>query len=522
MARKKKSKKYKDIRIEITESEVNRRIDQIEALDCDSELREFLINTLQALVGLDKLLGMKETTLARLRKIFNKQTEKIQPNQSDNDPDAAKSRGGRKAGQGNNSSEAYPYANQQNHQLEEHLHAGQSCPECNSGTLYEYIPGIFIKITGQPNFEATQHITEKVRCNSCGAIFEAKCEEKCSGKYDSSVSSILAILHYQASTPYYRLEKIQKQLMAPMPRSVQCQLMESLANNLLPVWKAMINFAQDCKFFYSDDTRGKVISLIRENMKLSKAERKGIFTTGIIAKDDKAQAVLFFTGRKHSGENLSDLLIDVPPGLVPQVMSDALSSNNLDQQIEYIKLLCLVHGRRNFLDLEEVFKQEVDFILQNIAIVYKNEKYIKDSGMDDAQRLKYHQEHSGAVMEKIYHWCEQKMNNKEIEPNSSLGQAIKYLLKHWEGLTGFLRHEGAALDNNEMEQKLRTPVLNRKNWLFYHNESTALMGDIILSVLKTCEVNNVNPFNYLEHVQKNAEQVKASPDQFLPWAVDLK
>ena len=369
-------------------------------------------------------------------------------------------------------------------------------PYSNSGTI--------------SNFEATQHVTEKVRCSSCGAIFEAKCEEKCGGKYDSSVSSIIAILHYMASTPYYRLEKIQRQLMSPMPRSVQCQLMEELANTLLPVWLAMMGFAQTCKLFYADDTRGKVISLMRENMQLSKSERKGIFTTGIIAENDNAQAVLFFTGRKHSGENLSALLEKAPPGLVPQVMSDALSSNNLAAKIEYIKLLSLIHGRRNFIDLEMIFKEESEFILKKIAKVYKHEAHTKDTGMSDLERLQYHQEHSGPVMQEIKKWCNDKINNKEVEPNSSLGQAIKYIIKHWEGLTGFLREEGAPLDNNIIEQKLRTPVLNRKNWLFYHNESTAL---------KTCEANNVNPFNYLEHIQKNAEKVKESPDQFLPWIV---
>ena len=310
------------MRIEITEDEINRRMDQIEQLDCDSELRDFLVSALRALIRFDKLLGMKETTLARLRKVFNKQSEKTQPegksgNQSG---DPKKKPGGRRPGQGNNTIESYPYANQQNHELDKDLKPGNVCPACNSGSLYEYLPGIFIKITGQPNFEATQHVTEKVRCSSCGAIFEAKCEEKCGGKYDSSVSSIIAILHYMASTPYYRLEKIQRQLMSPMPRSVQCQLMEELANTLLPVWLAMMGFAQTCKLFYADDTRGKVISLMRENMQLSKSERKGIFTTGIIAESDNAQAVLLFkscslslkTSRTASIRNLCCLAINPP------------------------------------------------------------------------------------------------------------------------------------------------------------------------------------------------------------------
>jgi len=39
-----------------------------------------------------------------------------------------------------------------------------------------------------------------------------------------------------------------------------------------------------------------------------------------------------------------------------------------------------------------------------------------------------------------------------VEPNSGLGQAISYLLKHWEKLTLFLRQPGAPLDNSIVER----------------------------------------------------------------------
>lgn len=54
-----------------------------------------------------------------------------------------------------------------------------------------------------------------------------------------------------------------------------------------------------------------------------------------------------------------------------------------------------------------------------------------------------------------------------------------YLLNHWDGLTSFLSIEGAELENNQLEQKLRVTVLNRKNWFFYKLEQGALIDDII-------------------------------------------
>ena len=113
--------------------------------------------------------------------------------------------------------------------------------------------------------------------------------------------------------------------------------------------------------------------------------------------------------------------------------------------------------------------------------------------------------------------CQQLLENHAVEPNSSLGQAIKYMLKHWCGLTEFLRTPGVPLDNNFLEGQLRLAVLNRRNWLFYKTLIGALVGDVITSTIKTCDANNKNSFDYLVWVQKNAEDVRKNPGNYLPW-----
>jgi hypothetical protein len=60
----------------------------------------------------------------------------------------------------------------------------------------------------------------------------------------------------------------------------------------------------------------------------------------------------------------------------------------------------------------------------------------------------FHQEHSGPVMEKLHGWLEAQFAERKTEPNSGLGKAITYLLRHWKALTTFLREAGAPLDNN--------------------------------------------------------------------------
>ena len=79
------------------------------------------------------------------------------------------------------------------------------------------------------------------------------------------------------------------------------------------------------------------------------------------------------------------------------------------------------------------------------------------------QRLRFHQEHSQPVMDALHAWFEAQFNEKKVEPNSGLGEAITYCLKRWTRLTLFLRQAGAPLDSNLVERALKKCILHRKN-----------------------------------------------------------
>ena len=98
-----------------------------------------------------------------------------------------------------------------------------------------------------------------------------------------------------------------------------------------------------------------------------------------------------------------------------------------------------------------------------------------------------------------------------------MGSAIKYMKNHWDKLTTFLRVAGAPLDNNIIERGLKKVVLHRKNSLFYRTAKGAAVGDLYMSIIQTCQLNNVDPFDYLTQVQRHAAAVAANPSQWLPW-----
>jgi len=133
------------------------------------------------------------------------------------------------------------------------------------------------------------------------------------------------------------------------------------------------------------------------------------------------------------------------------------------------------------------------------------------------ERLCFHQEHSGPLMKTLHEWMEAQLAERKTEPNSGLGKAIRYMLRHWLPLTLFLREPGAPIDNNLVERILKKAILHRKNSLFYKTLNGARVGDLFMSLIHTCELNGANPFDYLAELQRHGEQLKRSPSEWMPW-----
>jgi hypothetical protein len=131
----------------------------------------------------------------------------------------------------------------------------------------------------------------------------------------------------------------------------------------------------------------------------------------------------------------------------------------------------------------ENFPEECRHVIEELAKVYKNDEVARDKGMSPEERLAFHQANSGPVMEELHAWLNRQFDEKLIEPNSGLGDAISYSLDHWEKLTQFLRTPGAPLDNNICESALRKAVIHRNNSLFYKTEHGAEVGDGFMSLI---------------------------------------
>jgi hypothetical protein len=226
---------------------------------------------------------------------------------------------------------------------------------------------------------------------------------------------------------------------------------------------------------------------------------------------------LYFTGCKHAGENLAEVLklrsLELPPIIQ---MCDALS-RNVPKIVQTLVGNCNAHGRRNFVKVTANFPEPCRFVLEIFREIYGYDAVAREQGMSAEERLAFHQEHSKPVMEKLHAWLEVQFDERLVEPNSGLGHAISYLLNHWPKLTLFLEKAGVPVDNNIVERALKKAILHRKNSLFYKTRKGAQMGDLFMSLIHTCELNDVNAFDYLTELLRHTEELKQNPSEWMPW-----
>jgi transposase len=198
---------------------------------------------------------------------------------------------------------------------------------------------------------------------------------------------------------------------------------------------------------------------------------------------------------------------------------DALSRNvpKLAEGVEILLANCLAHGRRQFVEVAANFPDQCRYVLEMLGEVYGHDAETRERGLRPEERLQFHKEHSGPVMEKLHGWLEAQFAERKTEPNSGLGKAITYLLRHWRPLTLFLRQAGAPLDNNVVERALKRAVLHRKNSLFYRTLNGADVGDLFMSLIHTCQLCDANSFDYLTELQRHAQEVETKPAEWMPW-----
>ena len=164
-----------------------------------------------------------------------------------------------------------------------------------------------------------------------------------------------------------------------------------------------------------------------------------------------------------------------------------------------IRLSCLAHVRRKFIDAKESAKGrtgKADQALAWIQRLYGIEKQAKDLSADERYALR--QRAALPIVNTLEKWLKKSIT--QVPKGGKLGKAIAYANNHWPNVRHYLADGRYPIDNNLAENAIRPFAVGRKNWLFANSQSGARASANLYSLIQTATRHGLNPHEYLRKV----------------------
>ena len=396
-------------------------------------------------------------------------------------------------GHGRNGADAYTGA-EKIEVPHESLEPGDPCPKCEEGTVYETNrPGVLVRLMGQAPIGAKVYYLQKLRCNLCGEVFTAEPPagvgerevRRDGGEHDRPAEirerNAVQSRGEAAREPGHSLAGLDPVGHRPRPGGACRAGLRGVDPASGPRRRGVQrrHHGQDPgadgrawpgkrRWRRTPPTSAEMPAedAAEDSAKPSKAERTGMFTSGIVSTREGRRIALFFSGRQHAGENLKDVLTRRAAELAPPIqMCDALS-RNLPAELQTIVANCLAHGRRQFVDVADRFPEECRHVLEALAVVYHNdamarERKLSPRGTSAVSPGRERSDHGGtpclacAAVRRATGGAQLGAGRGHLVPAEALGEA-----------DALPARAGAPLDNNLCERALKKAILHRKNAKF--------------------------------------------------------
>ena len=159
---------------------------------------------------------------------------------------------------------------------------------------------------------------------------------------------------------------------------------------------------------------------------------------------------------------------------------------------------CWMHVRRKYVEAEDgpiSLRQE---ILCKIRGIYRYERLIR--GRADEEILKVRKQRIAPLIDQLFNRTARALTDQEVLPRSSLANAIGYMHNLGSALKTFINDPRLKPDNGLSERAIRPLTIGRKNWLFAGSKSGGDATGILMSIIQSCRVLDIDPFAYLDDV----------------------
>ncbi|NML59889.1 IS66 family transposase [Massilia sp. RP-1-19] len=171
---------------------------------------------------------------------------------------------------------------------------------------------------------------------------------------------------------------------------------------------------------------------------------------------------------------------------------------------------CWAHSRRTIYDARDIEPAHADQALDAIAALYKVEQQIRNDGLTGQAKRERRQEQSEPVLDRFFAWIDEQFDKQGYLPSSPFLGALAYIRERRVGLSVFLDDPDVSIDTNHLERALRVIPMGKKNWLFSWTELGAKHIGIVQSLLATCRLHDINPYDYFVDVLQRVGKHPAS------------
>lgn len=317
---------------------------------------------------------------------------------------------------------------------------------------------------------------------------------------DKSIAEIRLLIYivvskYLDHIPLHRLAKIFKRDKVDLSESTLGGWVTAIANLLKPLYDTMIAELLKSDYIQGDESR---IQVMDPTVK-GKTHRGyyWVYHAPVI----KSVVFQYCTGRGavHPFKLLKDYS--------GRLQCDGYTAYGVvDDAVDTIQLAgCWAHVRRKFEEARSNDKVRAEWMLSQIQKMYAVERRAKEQNLTAEERKEMRKELTQPIINDIDTWLNANRpgENPQVLPKSPIGMAINYTLGQWKKLIVFADQGDIEIDNNWVENKIRPLAIGRKNYLFAGSHDAAQRAAIFYSFFATCELNGVNPAEWLEYVLKN-------------------
>jgi transposase len=218
--------------------------------------------------------------------------------------------------------------------------------------------------------------------------------------------------------------------------------------------------------------------------------------------------VVFTFSKTRAMLHIQDLLDHVWQGTLLTDGYQAYSSYEAKSE-SVTNAQCWVHMRRQLLKAEAEEERAVHEALSLVGQLYQNEQHIRDRNLQGEKKLKYRAEHSKAIVDQFFAFCEAQNQRADLLPDDTWAKGLNYALKRRRQLMVFLENPEVAMDTNHLEREIRPIPMGKKNWMFCWTELGAEHVGIIQSLISTCKLHDIDPSVYLTDVLQRVSRYPA-------------